>query len=178
MFNPAKSALFLDRDGVINCRIVGDYVKTTDEFVLLPDVAEVLAQLRPMFARVVVVTNQQGIGKGLMTEADLAAIHDLMLQQLPMIDCVYHCPALAADNHPDRKPAIGMALRAARDFPEISLADSLMIGDTEGDIRFGKNAGMRTLLFGNEKLPTDLRPDFFAADWQQVAALFANALKK
>lgn len=178
MFNSTNSALFLDRDGVINRRIVGDYVKTVDEFILLPDIAEVLELLRPLFARMVVVTNQQGIGKGLMTEADLGAIHAEMLQKLPMIDRVYHCPALAADNHPDRKPAIGMALRATLDFPEISLANSLMIGDTEGDIRFGKGAGMQTLLFGNEKLPSGLRPDFFASDWQQVAMLFANTLKK
>jgi histidinol-phosphate phosphatase family protein len=158
--------------------LVDDYVKNIGEFILLPDIAEVLAQLRPLFARIVVVTNQQGIGKGLMTEADLSTIHNYMLQQLPMIDRVYHCAALAADNHPDRKPAIGMALRAVQDFPEISLADSLMIGDTEGDIRFGKGAGMRTLLFGNEQLPPDLQPDFFASDWQQVAALFAYMLKK
>jgi len=178
MFNPATSALFLDRDGVINRRIVGGYVKSVDEFIILPDIAEVLAQLRPLFARIVVVTNQQGIGKGLMTEADLAAVHSKMLQHLPMIDRVYHCPALAADNHPDRKPNTGMALRAVQDFPEISLSDSLMIGDTQSDILFGKKAGMRTLLFGTEQIPADLQPDFFASNWQQVAELLANSLKK
>ena len=154
------------------------YVKKTDEFILLPNIAEALTQLRPLFARIVVVTNQQGIGKGLMTEADLAAVHNKMLQHLPMIDRVYYCPALAADNHPDRKPNTGMALRAVQDFPEIVLADSLMIGDTESDMLFGKKAGMRTLLFGNEQLSPDIRPDFSAENWQEVAALFANTLKK
>ncbi|WP_448519421.1 D-glycero-alpha-D-manno-heptose-1,7-bisphosphate 7-phosphatase [Rhodoflexus sp.] len=178
MFNPATSALFLDRDGVINRRIVGGYVKTVNDFILLPNVAETLAQLRPLFARVVVVTNQQGIGKGLMSEADLAAIHAFMLQKLPMIDRVYHCPALAADNHPDRKPEIGMALRAVQDFPEIVLSSSLIIGDTASDMQFGKKAGMRTLLFGSEQMPADIHPDFSAENWQELAAIFANALKK
>lgn len=178
MFDPFRSALFLDRDGVINRRLLDDYVKTVDEFVLLPNVADVLAQLRPLFARIVVVTNQQGIGKGLMTEEDLAAIHRTMLQHLPMIDRVYHCAALAAANHPDRKPNIGMALQASRDFPEISLTDSLMIGDTASDMLFGKRAGMRTLLFGNETLPPNVQPDFTAKNWQEVAAFFANEQKK
>lgn len=179
MFNSARSALFLDRDGVINRRLAGDYVKNIGEFEILPDAAETLAALRPLFARIVVVTNQQGIGKGLMTEEDLAEIHAAMLKKLPMIDRVYHCPALASENHPDRKPAIGMALRAARDFPEISLADSLMIGDTESDILFGKRAGMRTLLFGSDNASDyAVQPDFFAENWQQVAELFANTIKK
>ncbi|MCS7019827.1 MAG: HAD-IIIA family hydrolase [Cytophagales bacterium] len=178
MCHTPKSALFLDRDGVINQRIVGGYVKNINEFILLPHVAEVLAKLKPLFARIIVVTNQQGVGKGLMTEADLAIIHTEMLKKLPMIDRVYHCSALATQHHPDRKPAIGMALRAAADFPEISLADSLMIGDTESDILFGKRAGMRTILFGNETITSEIKPDFFAENWQQIAELFANIMEK
>lgn len=171
MFNPICSALFLDRDGVINYRLPNDYVKNIEQFVLMPGVVEALAALQPLFARIIVVTNQQGVGKGLMTEVNIEAIHAEMLRKLPMIDRVYHCSALATAQHPDRKPNIGMALKAARDFPEIDLGASIMIGDTATDIEFGKRAGMKTLHFGNEPLPVDLKADFHASNWQEVVEL-------
>jgi len=149
----SRSALFLDRDGVINRRIVGDYVKQVSDFVFLPQVREVLTELRPAFSRVVVVTNQQGIGKGLMSHEDLAALHQFMLSylnaQVTVIDQVYYCPDLAVANSPDRKPAPGMAFRALADYPAIDLATSLMIGDSASDLAFGRRAGMQTIFFGN-----------------------------
>jgi histidinol-phosphate phosphatase family protein len=171
------SALFLDRDGVINRRLVGEYVRHPREFAFLPGVREALTLLRPTFCRVVVATNQQGVGKGLMTEADLALIHALMLAHLNqnglLVDRVYHCPALAEANDPDRKPSPGMAHRAKADFPEIDLANSLMIGDAPSDMWFGQRAGMQTLFFGqgdDQGAPIHFR----CRDWAEVGAWWAS----
>ncbi|MCU0449662.1 MAG: HAD family hydrolase [Bernardetiaceae bacterium] len=177
----ARSALFLDRDGVLNRRLLGDYVTDPAQLELLPHVREVLAQLRPRFCRVVVVTNQQGVGKGLMTHGHLAQVHALMLQQLQgggplLIDRVYYCPALAAQASPLRKPAPGMAHQALADFPEIDLASSLMVGDTASDMEFGRRAGLQTLLFGQppEGEPPAEWIDARAADWPAVAQLLLS----
>lgn len=140
-------ALFLDRDGVLNVLRRNDYVKTPDELVLLPGVAEAMALLRTHYERIFIVTNQQGIGKGLMTEADLTAIHDKLLAALPgCIDRIYHCPELERAHSFRRKPNIGMALQARRDYPEVKLKESVMVGDSMTDMLFGRRAGMTTVL--------------------------------
>jgi D-glycero-D-manno-heptose 1,7-bisphosphate phosphatase len=144
------SALFLDRDGVINRRIPDAYVTEPSEFEFLPNVIEALQILSKKFNRIFIVTNQQGIGKGLMSEGDLDDIHASMLDTFEeneiRIDKIYVCPALKEDNDPCRKPNIGMALQAQEDFPDIDLENSVMVGDTTSDMRFGKNAGMKTVL--------------------------------
>jgi len=146
--------LFLDRDGVINRRIVDDYVKKWDEFEFLEGVLDAIKIFNEKFGRIVVVTNQQGIGKGLMRIEDLELIHKKMLYEITYfkgrVDKVYFSPYLAAENHPTRKPQIGMALQAQKDFPEIDFSKSLMIGDSKSDIEFGKNAGMKTVCIGKE----------------------------
>ena len=146
------AALFLDRDGVLNRRIMDGYVLSPDQFEVLPGVLEALALLAPLFCRVFVVTNQQGIGKGLMTEADLDAIHSSFVRQVAQasghIDRIYHCPALKQAHSFARKPSIGMALQARQDFPEVVLRHSVMVGDTRTDMVFGRRAGMRTVLVG------------------------------
>jgi D-glycero-alpha-D-manno-heptose 1-phosphate guanylyltransferase len=138
--------LFLDRDGVINRRIVDDYVKTPDQFEFLPGSLEAIAHFSSSFKRIVVVTNQQGIGKGLMTEGDLHLIHQKMIKEVELaggqINEVFYCPALASDNNPCRKPDIGMALAAQKKYPDIRFDKCLMVGDTWSDIEFAKNAGM------------------------------------
>lgn len=141
--------LFLDRDGVINQRIVGDYVKNNSEFILLPGVAEAISISNRLFNRVVVVTNQQGIGKGLMTTCNLNDVHRYCLELLkPMnahIDAFYHAPALSSENSESRKPNTGMGYQAQKDFPEIDFRKSIMVGDSDSDIEFGKNLGMFTV---------------------------------
>jgi D-glycero-D-manno-heptose 1,7-bisphosphate phosphatase len=144
--------LFLDRDGVINERIIGGYIQKPDQFVFLPGVIEALKVLRPVFARIIVVTNQQGIGKGIMTKEDLAVVHQRMLNELKQqdifIDAVYFCPGLAMDNPICRKPLPGMAYQAMDQFPEIDLARSVMVGDSASDIDFGRRLGMVTVKIG------------------------------
>lgn len=146
--------LFLDRDGVINKRIVDDYVKKWHEFEFLEGVLKAIEIFSSKFSRIVVVTNQQGIGKGLMTIEDLELIHRNMKYEVNYfkgkIDAVYFSPYLAKENHPSRKPSIGMALQAKREFPEIEFDKSIMAGDSASDIEFGKNAGMKTVFIGEE----------------------------
>lgn len=144
------SALFLDRDGVINRRIVDDYVKKCEDFYFLAGVPEAITQLNQRFVRTVVVTNQQGVGKGLMTEQQLKEIHDFMLSGVAAsggkIDAVYFSPALKRDKALSRKPNIGMGLQAKKEFPEIDFKNSWMVGDSLTDLEFGKKLGMTTVL--------------------------------
>ena len=143
-------ALFLDRDGVLNVLRRNDYVKCPDELELLPGVPEAMRLLRGMFGRVFIVTNQQGIGKGLMTEDDLAAVHDKLMAAIPgCIDRIYYCPELESANSFRRKPNIGMALQAHHDYPEVRLKECVMVGDSMTDMLFGRRAGMTTVLTGN-----------------------------
>lgn len=147
--------LFLDRDGVLNKRIIDDYVKKPEELEILPGVPKALEKFNQLFGTIVVVTNQQGIGKGLMTEDDLAAVHQKLLKSIEnaggRIDQFYFAPQLAKENHPDRKPGIGMGLKAKNDFPSIDFSKAIMIGDSESDIEFGMNLEMKTVMLKNSR---------------------------
>lgn len=150
--------LFLDRDGVINKRLHGDYVKNVSEFEFLPGVLDALKIFSQVFGKIVVVTNQQGIGKGIYTAEQLHEVHTHMLQQVQAagahIDAVYFAPNLASENSRLRKPGIGMALQAKAQFPEIDFSRSLMIGDSVSDLEFGRAAGMLTMfVYHDERLP-------------------------
>lgn len=143
-------ALFLDRDGVLNVLRRNDYVKCPDQLSLLPGVPEAIQLLRKHFGRLFIVTNQQGIGKGLMSENDLQAVHAKMMSQIGGgIDRIYHCPDLERAHSFRRKPNIGMALQARRDYPEIKLKESVMVGDSITDMLFGRRARMTTVLVGD-----------------------------
>ena len=142
--------LFLDRDGVINRQIKGDYVRDISRFEWLPGSQEAITGLSRLFGRIIIVTNQQGIGKGLMTKTDLDDIHQYLQNSIKSaggkIDKIYYCPYLSSENQPCRKPDIGMALQAKADFPDINFEKSIMVGDSVSDMEFGKNAGMRTVM--------------------------------
>lgn len=141
--------LFLDRDGVINRRLPGRYVRSVDEFEFLPNVPNAMAVFTRIFGRVIVVTNQQGIGKGLMTEQDLEVIHRHMFSEIEafggQIEAVYFCPDLRDAPFSCRKPEPVMALWARRDFPEIRFEKSVMVGDSLSDMVFGRTLGMQTI---------------------------------
>ncbi|MDL2309385.1 HAD family hydrolase [Bacteroidales bacterium OttesenSCG-928-C03] len=169
--------LFLDRDGVINERIVGDYVKTPATLVLREDFVKGMKILAPLFRRTIIVTNQQGIAKDLMTEEDLVAVHQSLLQKLAQegifIDKIYHCPHLEGSHCGCRKPETGMAKQAKSDFPEIDFHKSMMIGDSLSDILFGNKLGMKTVLITNSipkpELESPMVPDFYSPSIQQFA---------
>ncbi len=143
-------ALFLDRDGVLNVLRPNDYVKCPDELEILPGVKEAMILLRKHYDLILIVTNQQGIGKGLMTEADLTAVHAKLQECLGnTIDRIYYCPELERAHSFRRKPNIGMALQARRNYPELRLKESVMVGDSMTDMLFGRRAGMQTVLVGD-----------------------------
>ncbi|HOY30966.1 MAG TPA: HAD-IIIA family hydrolase [Bacteroidales bacterium] len=149
---PRLWTLFLDRDGVINRKLPGDYVKTWDEFEFLPLVKESLARLRMFFGKMIIISNQQGIGKGLMTENDLNIIHRKMCREIAssggLIDKIYFCPHLADAGSFDRKPAPGMAWQAKADFSEISFDHAVMVGDAMSDMELAGNLGMIAVYIG------------------------------
>jgi histidinol-phosphate phosphatase family protein len=155
--------LFLDRDGVINRKLENDYVKHWIEFEFLDGVFEAFAQFNQIFGRIVVVTNQQCIGKGIIRTEDLELIHKNMLYEISYlkgrIDKVYFSPYLDVEKHPTRKPGIGMALQAQKDFPEIDFSKSIIVGDSISDMEFGRKAGMKTV-YVSENLKNDERIDF------------------
>ncbi|MCL2131820.1 MAG: HAD-IIIA family hydrolase [Lentimicrobiaceae bacterium] len=150
----ASWTLFLDRDGVINKRIVDGYVENVSDFHFLPFVPQAISLCKTVFGRIFVVTNQQGIGKGIMTEEQLSLIHTHLKEQVPEIDAIYHSPYLACENNAMRKPNIGMAVAAKKDYPEINFQKSIMVGDSQSDIDFGKNAGMFTVFVSEAEIPT------------------------
>ncbi|MBI1305846.1 MAG: HAD-IIIA family hydrolase [Bacteroidetes bacterium] len=147
-FKPDKSwTLFLDRDGVINVNRDNDYVKSWEEFEFIGGSLEAIKYFSEVFGRIVVVTNQQGIGKGLMTDEDLSVIHTNMLESISnaggRIDKIYYCPELAETKPKCRKPETGMGLQAKKDFPEIEFNTSIMVGDSEKDMNFAERLGMK-----------------------------------
>lgn len=149
-------SLFLDRDGVLNAKRENDYVKHWGEFTFLPGVLEAMRHLSACFGRIIVVTNQHGIGRRLMSIEALEDIHQRMLEAIDAhggrIDQIYHCPDLAEhDLRGWRKPKVGMALEAKRTFPEIEFKKSIMIGDSISDMDFGRRVGMHTVWVSKEE---------------------------
>lgn len=145
--------LFLDRDGVINERLVDDYVKTPDQFSFIKGSDQAIVLFSNMFSRILVVSNQQGIGKGLMTHAELDLVHQKLTSELykvgGKIDKIYVSPYLHSIKHFTRKPSVGMGIQAKKDFKELSFRRSIMAGDSISDMVFGKRLGMKTVFIGN-----------------------------
>lgn len=149
-----KRAVFLDRDGVINRKAPeGEYVTRWEEMEILPGVPKAVSLLNEAGYSVIVVTNQRCVAKGLVTEAEINALHRRMCRELSTagatIDAAYYCPHQNTPPCSCRKPAPGMLLSAARDH-QIDLTESWMVGDSDIDIAAGKNAGCKTArLFTN-----------------------------
>jgi D-glycero-D-manno-heptose 1,7-bisphosphate phosphatase len=168
-----RAAVFLDRDGTLNAAVVRagqPYPPTTtEEFALLPGVAEGCARLKTTGYVLVVATNQPDVGRGTLSQAAVEAIHARMCQLLP-IDRVEVSYDSGREDPPSpfRKPAPGMLLRAARELG-LDLTCSWMVGDRWRDIDCGKSAGCRTVFIdrdGAEKLRA--RPDFTAHDFGEA----------
>ena len=146
--------LFLDRDGVINVKLDGRYVRNTDEFEFMLGAENAIAKLSAIFNRILIVTNQQGIAKEIMSADDLNTLHQYMLQQLKaeggIIEKIYYCPHFAAENCSCRKPNTGMIQQAIIDFPAIKIEESYLIGDSDTDIIAGERMGLITVKVDNE----------------------------
>jgi len=148
--------LFLDRDGVINQRNFEGYIERVTDFIFMDGVLESLKYFTTIFQRIIVVTNQQGVGKGLMTSGQLSLIHEHMLNKVQAfngrIDAVFAATSLKKSDLKERKPHPFMALQAKNKFPEIDFHKSIMVGDTDSDIQFGKNLGMKTVLIRSKEV--------------------------
>ncbi len=157
--------LFLDRDGVINEREEDGYITDVKDFSFVVGSIKAIEKLSNIFGRIVVVTNQAGIGKGLMTEQQLQKIHKHLLKTIDLldgrIDKIYHCPDKPDANSPNRKPATGMAQQAKADFPEIDFSRSVIVGDSISDMEFGARLGMvKVFIEGKGEDPSVVKPDF------------------
>ena len=142
--------LFIDRDGVINERNFDGYILDIESFVFKKGVLEVSKSLFSKFKYVVVVTNQQCIGKGLITQAQLNDIHEYMnncfLQNNANIDMILVAPEIKSSQSQFRKPSPKMAYQAKDKLKDVDFSKSIMVGDTDTDIVFGKNLEMKTVL--------------------------------
>jgi histidinol-phosphate phosphatase family protein len=147
----AAPAVFLDRDGVINRLLPGEYVRDWGAFSFLPGVAGAITRLRAAGYRVAVITNQQGVGKGLMSAEELEQIHRRMEQELgregARLDGIYACPHLADAGCDCRKPLPGLIQKAARELA-IDLGRSYFVGDAATDMEAAMRAGCAGIYVG------------------------------
>ena len=163
--------LFLDRDGVINHEKHLDYIHTWDEFKFY-DGAKVAMQIfSQKFNRIIIVTNQRGIAKGVTKEADLQLIHKNMIIEIEKtggkIDGIYYCPELES---PNRKPNPGMGLQAVKDFRDIDLSKALMVGNTLSDMEFGRNLGIKTVFLTTTRPEVDTSDDRIDTEYPSLIA--------
>ena len=140
-------AIFFDRDGVINARILGGYVRHWNEFALSPGVIETLQSIKQRVYLAIIITNQRGVGMGIMTEAALHAVHEELQREMENMagvrfDDIFYCTD-ADKSSTRRKPSPAMLLEAAEKW-NIDLANSWMIGDSMSDIEAGTRAGTKT----------------------------------
>ena len=159
-----RRAVFFDRDGTLIEE--AHYCADPARVRLLPGVAAALRRLKGAGFLTFVITNQSGIGRGLITEAQYRAVEAEMLRQAGAgtIDGVYFCPDLPDEASPRRKPAPGMVLEAAAEFG-IDLGSSFFVGDNSADVECGRRAGTRTVLVRTGYgLAQECAADFVAAD--------------
>ena len=172
--------LFLDRDGVINHEKHKDYIHTWDEFKFYDGVLEAMKIFAAKFHRIIVVTNQKGVGKGLTKLDDLHTIHANMEKEIESaggrIDAVFYCSDLE-DNSPYRKPNPGMGLEAVKQFPDIDIKKSIMVGNTISDMEFGRNLGLYTVFLPTTRPEVDLKDKRIDAVCHSLLA-FAQVLER
>lgn len=139
--------VLLDRDGTIN-KHRHDYVKKIDEFVLLPDVARSLARLSAAGFKLIVVTNQSAVNRGLLKEKELEAMHRYMVSKLEKQGCfinkIYYCPHTPEQNCNCRKPRTALLEKALKDFAPVDLQHCWMVGDSDSDMKAGLALGLNT----------------------------------
>lgn len=161
---------FLDRDGTINEKPPeGSYVLSPEQLRLLPGAGAAIRRLNQAGWRVVVVTNQRGIARGLMSEDDLRRVHERLRELLSdsgaTIDHIYHCPH-EAGTCDCRKPGSGLLERAREEDPEIAFERAVLIGDSQTDIDAGRAAGIRTVAIGSASGASSEAADLGGAvDW-------------
>jgi heptosyltransferase-2 len=151
----AGVTVFLDRDGTLNHD--PGYVKSAAELRLLPGVVAALARLKAAGARLVVVTNQSGIGRGFLTLKDLEAIHarlqGILEQEDAALDAIYFCPHHPNDGCRCRKPGTAMVERAVSEL-QVDLTRSYVVGDHARDMQLARSVGAKAILVTAEPIET------------------------
>jgi histidinol-phosphate phosphatase family protein len=169
--------LFLDRDGVINHKRDNDYVKNWAEFSFINGSVEAISMLSNVFGKILIVTNQRGVGRGLMTEDDLIKLHKHMLNNIELnngkIDRIYYCTEVL-DSAYCRKPNIGMGKKALFDFPEIDINKSIMVGDSLSDMEFGRKLGMKCIFISSKDVEENRLFDFKVKSLEGFMNLLIN----
>lgn len=150
MKSPNK-AFFFDRDGIVNVLLDG-YVRFYNEFIFTDEFFQIYQKIIEAGYLTIVITNQQGIGKGLMTDEELVIVHQKMNEDIikncsKTFDDIYYCGSLHSDNSPRRKPNPGMLLEAINKH-NIDVNQSFMIGDSLRDAQAAKAVGVRSILIG------------------------------
>ncbi len=169
----ALRTAFLDRDGVLNEKMPEDrYVGRWGDFRVLRGVPEALRRLNQAGLRVIVVSNQRCIARGLSTAAEVDAIHAAFQSHLKSagarVDAFFMCPHEKNECN-CRKPLPGLFEQAVAQFPDISAAASVMIGDSLSDVEFGRRLGMKTVLIESD--PIAGGPDRRAPGAEEAAKL-------
>jgi D-glycero-D-manno-heptose 1,7-bisphosphate phosphatase len=169
-------AIFLDRDGTLMRDV--DYCGDPAQVEIFPGAAETLRKLKQAGYKLIIITNQSGIGRGYFSEDDYRAVEAEFLRQLgeDLIDATYYCPDLPEAHSPRRKPAPGMIFEAQRDH-HLDLTGSYFIGDKTTDIACGRNAGVRTILvqtgYGAHEL--DTQADCIVRDLTHAAEIILES---
>jgi D-glycero-D-manno-heptose 1,7-bisphosphate phosphatase len=165
-----KRAVFLDRDGTIIAE--RGYLKDPNQIELLPGAVDALRNLARQGWKLIVVSNQSGVGRGLMTDGEMNAVQTKFLRMMRAhgveITASYFCTHTPDDRCECRKPGTLSIERAAREHA-INAQESWMIGDREDDILCGRNAGCSTVWLRNNRFPVAAElPDYIAAGWPEI----------
>ena len=166
--------IFLDRDGTLIVDV--PYLSDPERIEFLPDALAGMHAFRRLGYGIILITNQSGIARGLLTEERLATIHDRLKRLLAAdglaLDGLYYCPHRNEDHCSCRKPAPGMLKQAANDFP-VDMARSFMIGDAPTDIQAGKRFGIKTIqILADKSRPSEA--DYQAASLLEAASILEN----
>lgn len=176
-FKPIVKAVFLDRDGTINDNKQG-YIHKIADFQFLPGAIDALQVLSKTDYKIIIITNQSGIGRGFYTEDAFETLNRWLLKTLKekgiRIDRIYHCPHAPDESCPCRKPEIGMPMQAVKDFG-ISLNSSWLIGDDPKDVIMGRTANVKTIKLG-AKMPSSLKlqPNYYAKNLLEAANIILS----
>jgi histidinol-phosphate phosphatase family protein len=148
-----RPTVFLDRDGVLNRRISGGYVTRWADFVFLPGVVESLEKLEIARFQLVIISNQAGVAKGMLTCSDLIQITQASLKRLRqagvVLEGAFFCLHAPSDGCPCRKPKVGLLREAARVMP-IDFRRSFFVGDSPSDMQAGAGMGCATIYLGED----------------------------
>jgi histidinol-phosphate phosphatase family protein len=171
-------AILIDRDGTIMYDT--GYPKDPSEVRLIPDVCDSLGQLHQHGYALVVISNQSGVARGMMTIDQVQSVHARLEECLSAggvrLDGTYYCYDSPAAPSEFRKPGIGMLLQAQRELG-LCLAESFMVGDKASDVEAGKKAGCRTILFAVNGVSGSVPPpeaDHVATSWPEVVKIVSQ----